>query len=192
MDTDQFAYNKTKTLLYVGRIDFSQKRVDILIEIWNRLFKKFPEWKMVIVGAGPDLAKAKEIANNLGTQRIYFEGRQNPEPFYEKASIFCMTSSFEGFGLVLVEAQTYGVVPVAFNSFASVSDIIQNGETGFLVDPFDKKKYVEVLSDLMNNKEKLLSISKNCMEAAKKFNLEEIGNQWIDLFNSLLKKGTNK
>ena len=74
----------------MGGLTFGQKRVDLLIEIWNRIYSDFPEWKMVIVGAGPDLAKAKEIANNLGTQRIYFEGSQNSEPFYEKASIFCL------------------------------------------------------------------------------------------------------
>lgn len=184
LDTNYTIPKKEKILLFVGRIDFMGKRVDLLIGIWNRIYSDFPEWKMVIVGDGPDLAKAKEIANNLGTQRIYFEGRQNPEPFYEKASIFCMTSSFEGFGLVLVEAQTYGVVPVAFNSFASVTDIIQNGETGFLVDPFDEKKYVEVLSDLMSNNDKLCSISRNCVDSAMKFTIEKIGNQWLELFIS--------
>lgn len=188
LDTDQFAYNKKKTLLYVGRIDFSQKRVDILINIWNRLFKKFPEWNLVIVGHGPDLDNAKRYSKKLGCKRISFEGMQNPISYYQTASIFCMTSSFEGFGLVLVEAQRFGVVPVAFSSFASVTDVIQDGETGFLVDPFDEKKYVEVLSNLMNNNEVLNAVSKKCNDSARKFNFQQIGEQWIELFNSLIRE----
>lgn len=178
--------NKEKTLLFVGRIEFGQKRVDTLIQIWSNLYKDFPDWRLMIVGDGPDLGKAKEIANNLGCKRISFEGMQKPIPYYERASIFCMTSSYEGFGLVLVEAQTYGTVPVAFNSFASVTDIIINGESGFLVEPFNEKAYIGILSELMSNHELLQTISKNSMKSAKKFSLQKIGDEWLELIAKLL------
>lgn len=182
LKNDTIDVNKQNTVLYVGRIDFSQKRIDLLINIWNQLYKDYTDWNLEIVGEGPDLEKAKGIVKTLGCERISFEGRQDPEKYYRKASIFCMTSSFEGFPLVLVEAQTYGVVPVAFNSFSSVTDVINNGETGFLVEPFNEESYVEILSDLMSNNNLLRSISKNCKESAKRFELGDIGNQWLEMF----------
>lgn len=138
------------------------------------------------MGEGPDLVSAKNIASSLGVERISFEGRKNPETYYRKASIFCLTSSFEGFPMVLAEAQTYGVVPIAFSSYASITDIIQDGETGFLVEPFNEESYVNILSDLMKNKDKLRSISRNCVESAKKFSIESIGNQWFDMLTTLI------
>jgi len=189
---DTIVLNKQNTVLYVGRIDFSQKRIDLLINIWNQLYKDYTDWNLEIVGEGPDLEKAKGIVKTLGCERISFEGRQDPEKYYRKASIFCMTSSFEGFPLVLVEAQTYGVVPVAFNSFSSVTDVIHNGETGFLVEPFNEESYVGVLSDLMSNNNLLRSISINCEKSAKRFELGDIGNQWLKLFETALREKNGK
>jgi glycosyltransferase involved in cell wall biosynthesis len=188
LSNDYKRQKKEKILLFVGRLAFGQKRVDLLIEIWNKLYRNFPDWRLVVVGDGPDLGKAKEIASNLETQRIYFEGRQNSEPYYDKASVFCMTSSYEGFPMVIAEAQTYGTVPVAFNSFASIADVIENEKTGFLIEAFDLDDYVNTLSALMSDDELLQTTSKNCVESAKQFSLEQIGDQWLQLFNSLLKE----
>ena len=84
--------------------------------------------------------------------------------------------------MVIAEAQTYGAVPVAFNSFASIADVIENDKTGFLIQPFDLDDYVNTLSALMSDEELLQTISKNCVESAKQFpSLEEIGDQWLEL-----------
>ena len=55
------------------------------------------------------------------TTCLFLKGQKNPEPYYNEASIFMMTSSFEGWGLTLTEAQQYGCVPLAFHSFASLN-----------------------------------------------------------------------
>lgn len=178
---------KEKTILFVGRIDFAQKRVDLLLNIWNKIHLNFKDWTLCIIGDGPDLVAAKEIVKHLQSERVLFKGIQNPEEYYLKASIFCMTSSFEGFGLVIIEAQTYGVIPVVFNSFASVTDIIENGKSGFLIDPFDEDKYIKALTTLMNNPDLVKKMSKNCIANAKNFSIEIIGNSWLNLFNSLPK-----
>ena len=75
---------------------------------------------------------------------------------FKLATILCMTSASESFGLVLVEAMSYGVIPFAFNSFPAVTDIIQNGINGFLVEPFDIEQYAERLLTfcLVSDKEK--------------------------------------
>lgn len=61
-------------------------------------------------------------------ERVVFTGWQDPESFYRDASILCLTSDFEGWGMVLTEAMTFGAVPVAFNSYAAITDIIDDGK----------------------------------------------------------------
>lgn len=69
-----------------------------------RAGKSLPDWHLDIVGDGPDAAALKELAERLRLSNVSFEGFRNPAPYYRRASIFCMTSTFEGFGLVLPEA----------------------------------------------------------------------------------------
>lgn len=73
-------------MLFVGRLDNRSKKLFTLIDIWYRLCKLYPQWKLIIVGDGPDkdvlINKAKDISN------IEFKGYQDPREYYEKASIF--------------------------------------------------------------------------------------------------------
>lgn len=175
---------KQKEILFVGRINSSQKRVDLLLRIWARLHHAHPDWKLIIVGGG-DLPQMKKFANILNLQNFSFEGFQDPAPYYERASIFAMTSSFEGFPMVLPEAMQYGLVPFAFNSFASVNDIIDDDVNGCLIKPFEIDEYVSKLKDLMINLDQLRLMSLNAQEKSKQFNITHIGNQWLQLFEEL-------
>lgn len=175
-----------KTILYVGRIDFNQKRVDILLKIWRHIFQEFPEWNLRIVGDGPDLENAKKMCELSNLKRVNFEGFKNPQEFYNKASIFCMTSAFEGFPLVLAEAQAYGVVPIAFNSFSSINEIIENDHNGILVQPFEIKTYIGELKKLIENPQKLEFLSRNAKANSSKFTVNSIGEKWQTLFKDLI------
>lgn len=176
---------KQKQLLYVGRIDKMHKRVDILLEIWKEILEENNEWSLKIVGGGPDLKELKTYARNLGLSRVEFTGFCNPEKYYQSASIFCMTSSSEGFGIVLVEAMQYGVIPFAFDSYKSVFDIIDNNLNGIIIKSFSKEEYISKLNYLMNNEDDARLLAENSMLKSKDFSLEIIGNKWISLFNSL-------
>lgn len=181
---------KHKTLLYVGLYN-DAKGTERLIKIWKGLYKKHPVWKMVIVGGGkPDLEKRlKRLGAKL--PRLAFEGiKDNPLPYYKEASIFCMTSNFEGWGMVLTEAQQCGVVPVAFESFASVTDIIQNGKNGILIKPFDIKEYIQKLDFLMSNEETRMTMAKNAMTSVRKFDVANVADQWEKLFDELMMHNT--
>ena len=144
---------KKKELLFVGRMSYVEKRPDHLLHIWAKLEKRFPAWSLRFVGDGDYLPALKELAGTLGLARVFFEGFQNPEPYYREASIFCLTSAYEGFGLVLVEAASFGCVPVAFDSFAAARDIIADGENGCLVPAFDLDAYAETLARLLDARE---------------------------------------
>jgi glycosyltransferase involved in cell wall biosynthesis len=179
---------KKKELLYVGRIDFSQKRVDLLLEIWSKLYEQLPDWSLRVVGGGAHLDDAIQLSSKLKLKNVYFEGFQNPQVYYKNASLFCMTSSFEGFGIVLVEAMQYGLVPFAFNSYLSVTDIIDNQINGVLIPPFDIDKYVLKLKQFMQDESKRIQFSEAAIEKSKEFSIDVIGNKWISLFEKLKKE----
>lgn len=171
--------HKEPILLFVGRLDNRSKKLFTLIDIWYRLCKLYPQWKLIIVGDGPDkdvlINKAKDISN------IEFKGYQDPREYYEKASIFCMTSIFEGFPMCLTEAMQFGCVPIAFDSFSAVYDIIKPGETGELVKSFDKKEYVGKLNHLIDDETYRKKLSKNAFQYVKRYDIANILPKWIEL-----------
>ena len=171
--------HKEPILLFVGRLDNRSNKLFTLIDIWYRLCKLYPQWKLIIVGDGPDkdvlINKAKDISN------IEFKGYQDPREYYEKASIFCMTSIFEGFPMCLTEAMQFGCVPIAFDSFSAVYDIIKPGETGELVKSFDKKEYVGKLIHLIDDETYRKKLSKNAFQYVKRYDIANILPKWIEL-----------
>ena len=95
-----------------------------------------------------------------------------------------MTSIFEGFPLVLAEAMSRGCIPIAFDSFKSIHDIV-NTDNGVLVEPYNIKQYVKELMLLTSNEQLRLSKARNAQESAKRFEVNYICSQWISLFNKL-------
>ena len=177
--------SKDKIVLYVGRIDIQQKRPDLLLQMWSTICKEHKDWKLIIVGGGDELKYLKDYASSLHLENVCFEGNQDPIPYYKKAAIFCMTSSYEGFGIVLIEAMNMKVVPIAFDSFSTVRDIIDNNINGVLITPFDKELYAKKLSDMMSNESAREIYSKNAYLKSQQFQLDVSGNKWLNLFSSL-------
>jgi glycosyltransferase involved in cell wall biosynthesis len=177
---------KINELLYVGRIDMGQKKVDYLIKIWGLIYNNFPNWELSILGDGIDKSYLESNVKCLGLERVNFYGSCDPIPFYKRAKILCMTSSYEGFPLVLLEAQVFGTVPIAFSSFSSINDIIEHYKNGILVKPFQINNYKEELSKLMLNEEFRQGLSENGKINVIKYSLENISDMWILLFKELL------
>lgn len=96
-----------------------------------------------------------------------------------------MTSNFEGQPMVLLEAMCFGVVPIAFNSFASVSDIITDKKNGLLVPPFSIKSYVEKIEYLINNEPIRSSMAKAGIVSVNRYTIDFIVEQWEALFAKL-------
>lgn len=176
--------NKSKTVLYVGRINTAQKKVDLLLNIWAKICHNHLDWNLKIVGYGIETENLKTKAKELNLVNYSFEGKKDPRNYYKEASIFTMTSAYEGFGIVLTEAMQYGVVPIAFDSFASVHDIIDKN-CGVLVKPFDLDMYAEAIDSLMLNPTLLHKMSSSVRRKSESFTLEKIGKKWIELFKIL-------
>lgn len=183
---------KQNQLLYVGRINTTQKKVDTLLDIWGRIFETFPDWTLTIVGDGDERYKLEKRAIKMGLKRIYFVGNvDDPSQYYKSSKILCMTSSYEGFALVLKEAQVFGTIPIAFDSFASIKDIIDDEMTGVLIKPFDTDEYISKLSKLMSDDKRMKILASNCKASITRFTTEAVGQQWVELFGNLYRFNEN-
>ena len=176
---------KENTLLFVGRLSREKKPEKALL-LWKRLQNRFPSWNLKIVGGGYLKESLEELKEKWQLERCSIEGRQDPAPYYAKAKIILQTSDFEGYGMVLTEAMQYGVVPVAFNSFAALDDIIAGETAGLAVKPYNLKEFENKLAFLMENEDKLAAMSSAAKISVKRFGIASIADQWIDLFNKIL------
>lgn len=173
---------KEKEIIYVGRLDFVQKRVYRVIDTWNYLEERFPDWRLTIVGDGEDRENLENHVRCLGLKRVSFEGFQNPLEYYKRASMILLTSDFEGFGLVIVEGMSYGVVPFVYGSYPAVYDIIDDAENGVILpkteNGYDAALMAEKMNSVMNNKVEWQRMATNAIKKSSVFSLETIYNQW--------------
>ena len=104
---------------------------------------------------------------------------------YLSSSVFVLPSRFEGFGLVIIEAMACGVPVVAFDCENGPRSIIDNGKTGFLIPPFDINVLAVEVMHLISDANLRKQIGANAQEAASKYDIDRIGQQWKHLFEEL-------
>lgn len=181
--------NKDKEIIYVGRIDYNQKRVYRIIDTWNLLEKKFPDWKLTIIGDGPEFENIKKQIKDYNLQRVSLEGFQKPLDYYKRASILLLTSEFEGFPLVLAECMSFGVIPAVYGSYSAVYDIIEDKINGIICD-YNPKGYpthtmANRLSEIMADDNLRYKMEINAIVKSKNYSINNIYQSWKQIFNSL-------
>lgn len=183
----EYRYNKKKQILYIARMNLSQKRPDRMLRIWGRIYKKFPDWNLLMVGDGVDKIKMMDYADKLKLKNVEFIGQSVLDDLYSESEIFCMTSTYEGFGLVLVESIQNSVIPIAFNSYRALEDILGKGLYGVLVSPFSERQYALFLSKMMSDSSFRKNIRENMLsvDLDGKYGEETIYNKWMNLFNQI-------
>lgn len=172
-----------KKMITLARFS-KEKRIDLMIDIVKEIFKdkKYKDWTLEIYGAGPEEEKIKKSIHNH--QQIKLMGlTNNPQKEILKSSINLNTSSYEGFALSILEANECGVPTITLDFGESVKEEIIDGKTGIIAN--DKEDYKIKLKDLMDNPDKLEKLSINAKEFSSNFQIEEIINKWIELFNKL-------
>lgn len=177
---------KEKTILFVGRLNHSQKRPEQLLTAWSRIEKRLPDWRVVIVGDGPMRADLEKYARELDLQRVSFEGFKDPRAYYKQASVYVMTSSHEGWPLTIMEAKQYGCVPVAYNSFASITDQVSNGENGYLVEPFNQEDLADKIVELAETDALREKMSQKARQSCERFAPEKIAQEWETVFSRVI------
>ncbi len=180
---------KKKHILFVGLFG-APKGEDKAALIWKKLFAKYPDWTFNMIGYGNTMRtdRIKQIVADIPNFKLL--GFQNPLPYQQEASIACMTSPHEGWGMVLTEAMQCGAVPIAYDSFASASEIIQSGYNGELVTPFDEQEYITKLTKLIEDESYRNQLSENARISVNRFSVQAIADRWEDLFNKLLAPAT--
>jgi len=170
-------FGKENVILMVGRY-IESKQQNVLIEIFSKL--NAPEWKLVLVGYDhlkqQNQVKLEELAENLGVKnRVIFTGKQsNVEHFYQTSKIFAFTSISEGFPNVIGEAMSAGLPVVAFDCVAGPSDLITDGENGFLIPIHNAELFTEKLQILIDNPETRAAFGNNAKSSITKFELNYI------------------
>lgn len=178
--------NKKKQLLVVSRFDERQKRISIILKVWKSIQDLYPDWSLEIVGFGRSLPLYLKMKESLGLKHITFHGKQDPYIYYKEASIFLMTSSYEGWGMTITEAQQLGCVPVVMNSFESLSEIIIDGVNGFSVEDNNLIQFENRISQLINDDALRVNMAAKSIELSKRFSKDIILKKYYDIFVSLI------
>ena len=181
---------KEKMVLIVSRMDETQKRISYALKIWREVEKSgdFPDWSLHIVGTGNDLDKYIHYVNYKHLKHVFFEGSHPSESFYKRASLFMMTSQSEGWGLTLTEAQQNGCVPLAFDTYASLHEIITDGYNGYIITKDDLKGYVERLKEIMRDDSLRKQLALTAINSSHRFEQNRIIKQWYNLLQNVFDK----
>ncbi len=180
---------KEKSILYLGRLEEKQKCVSRVFGIWERIMNLLPDWRLDVVGDGPDRVMYEQMAKGLA--RVTFHGFQKPRPYYENSKLLILTSDFEGFGLVNIEAMSARCIPIVYGSYSSVYDIIDPDVDGMILPtPYDEAKFCDRILSLVKDEKKLEKMALRAEAKSKTFTLDAIMSKWLNLFRKLEKEMT--
>lgn len=174
-----------KRVIAVGRYS-QQKGFDMLIHAWKIVNQFYPEWQLHIFGPG-DKDVYQKMADQDGLNQVVFCHHATDDIYteYTKSSIFVLSSRYEGFGLVIVEAMGAGLPIVSFSCPCGPKDIITEGVDGFLVEPCNINSMAERLCLLMGNASLRKRMAENSVKKVALYSQEVIMNSWIKLFEEL-------
>lgn len=172
-----------KKVLAVGRLSY-QKGFDRLIEIWDVIHRKHKEWSLDIYGSGEERDNLLNLIEQKGLSKTITI--HNPvsdlSQIYAQSSIYVLTSRYEGFPMVLLEAMSFGLPIVSYQCQCGPADLISNAYDGFLIKEDDTEAFIEKLSFLMDDFDMRKIISNNTLEKINKFRQDIIMSKWEILF----------
>ncbi len=172
-----------RVLLAAGRLD-PVKGFDWLIEAFAPLARKHPDWKLVILGNGPQRAALEWQISRLGldAQALLPGAAGNVAEWYSSADLFVLSSRYEGFPNALVEALAHGLPAVGLDCHAGPRDIIRDGVDGWLIPAGDVQALTSALDQVMSDDALRRGFAQRAVEARERFSLERIAAMWEALF----------
>lgn len=175
-----------KTIVTVGRLDYL-KGHDRLLDVWERIANKYPDWTLLFIGDGPLMNIYKNRSKETGIERqIQFLGkRDDVYNILSSCSIFAFTSRSESFGMVILEALSCGIPVITYDCENGPRDIIDNYYNGFIIKDGDIESYIKRLEDLINNCSIRDSFSKNGYKTIERFDNYIVMEQWKMLLESM-------
>ena len=156
-----------------------RKRVDLMIKMWAKM--EHCGYRFVIVGDGKEREQLQDLVNSKSVQDVEFVGFADPLTYYRKSKIFWMTSSFEGWGMTLVESMQCGCVPVVYNTFSSLQDIVASERNGFIVPDGDASEFIAKTMYLMTESDRYREMSENAIHGVGRFDVATVIQSWYNL-----------
>lgn len=186
MSVSNYCNYKTKRIISVGRLSW-EKGYGRLIKIWKTISPTHPDWQLDIFGEGPLYPELKNAILDNQIKNIHLCGNsRNISQEYSDCSICVVTSLYEGFSLVLLEALKHGIPCVAFDCPYGPRSIIEDGRCGFLVENNNNPDFAKKLTLLMENESLREEFSKAAIECAEKFSPSIVMLEWKKLFEDLI------
>ena len=176
-----------KRVIAVGRYAY-QKGFDLLLEAWSRIEKQVPDWQLAIYGMG-DRAPYEQQAARLGLDmtRCHINGSTTDiEKEYSESSLFVLSSRFEGFGMVLVEAMSCALPVVSFACPCGPRDIVSNGCNGLLVENGNVEQLAKAMLSLISDDDMRWRMGQSAKDDARRFDMDVIAGKWQELFKTTM------
>tara|TARA_B110000495_G_C22709463_1_gene417274 strand:- start:170 stop:703 length:534 start_codon:yes stop_codon:yes gene_type:complete len=175
--------------VYLGRLVF-YKNVEVILKSFKIVIKQFPDAKLIIAGDGPHKKSLQQLTNKLDIKdNITFIGYVTSEQkrkILSESNALLFPSLIEGFGLVMLEAFQQNR-PVITSNIPPMSDIIQNGKTGLVVDPHDENKWADSIIELIKNPEMADKMGKQGNQTLQaKYNQKIFYEKVIKMYNTIL------
>ena len=177
---------REKTILAVGSLNrIHHKGFDNLIELMARVLPQHPEWKLKIVGGGKaeNLDKLKNLVKekNLENQIELMGFCDNVIEIMQRASVYILSSRFEGLPMVLLEAMSQGMACISYNCVTGPSNMITHDFNGLLVADQDIEEMENQLVNLMMNEEMRISLGTQAIKSLDQYKIERIYERWETL-----------
>ena len=178
--------DNTKIILACGRLH-KFKQFDLLIRAYSEIKDEHPDWNLIILGDGEERVNLNRQVQNLNSSdRIFLPGSAgNMSEWYERADLFVLSSSVEGFPNVLLEAMSYGLPCISFDCDTGPRDMIVDGVNGVLINPEEKERgLIKALEKMMIDTSFRKSISKNAIPIREKYSVGRIMQKWNNVLDN--------
>ena len=176
----------SQVVVAAGRLN-PQKGFDLLVHAWARVAAAEPEWQLRIYGQGAERDALRRLIfrHELYEQVLLMGPTQHFGAALAEGSLFVLSSRFEGFGMVIVEAMSKGLPVVSFDCPRGPAEIIDHGVDGLLVPNGDIDALADAVLSLLRDERRRRSMSAAALDKARRYDREEIGRQWESLLDGL-------
>lgn len=180
----------TSKKFFVAARFVEAKGLDLLMKSFALFCETNKEWTLVIAGDGEDRLAVLDMAWRLGIQnRIEFTGIiSNVQDYYLDSSVYLLSSKWEGWGLVVIEAFEMGIPVIAYD-IVPIDVLITNGEDGYIIEPFMYTKFAAAMTKLANDEELRKQMSQKAIKKAGQFSIENIYHLWHTMLASMENEG---
>lgn len=172
--------------LNIGRFTDVKQQL-ILLEIWNKLvnIRKITNWKLFIVGEGENKNIFENYikTNKLDNYVFLKTPKLDVDFYYKQASLFLLTSKTEGFGMVLLEAISFGIPCISFDCPSGPRDMIINNINGFLVSQNNEREFLDYVVKIISDNNLKVKMGSKAYELSKEWDDDKLLNEWHTILN---------